>query len=272
MSRDLAVEDLPGDLAFSIPGEAEHRADEVFPLASAGKLLLLMTVARGFTQGDLDPEEPLLLQEDDYCAGSGLLIKLSPRRWTLSDLARLTAAVSDNTATNALLRRVGLDRVAADAAALGLVHTRILDRIREPRLPGHPPTFAVGTARELADLVAQDPQVLEWMASCTDRGMVAAAIPHDPEDSAVREVPVSGLWVANKTGTDVGVRCDVGVVRGARQVRYAVLTRCPPGREFEMVQAMRVIGTRIATLSRATRASSPRPPGAADRVVQSIHY
>jgi beta-lactamase class A len=247
-----AVQDAPGTLAFAVPGWGEHRADEVLPVASVGKLLLLATVARGFTGGELDPEEPWALLEHDYCSGSGLLLRLSARRWTLGDLARLTAAVSDNTATNALLRRVGLDRVSEEAARLGLDRTRILDRIREPRLPEHPPTFAVGTARELAALaeaVARDPLMLAWMASCTDRSMVPAAIPHDPEDSSVREVPFSGLWVANKTGTDVGTRCDVGVVRGARQVCYAVLTRCEPGREFEMVQAMRDIGAQVALLA-----------------------
>ncbi|NUR59447.1 MAG: serine hydrolase [Catenulispora sp.] len=252
------LERVPGTVAFSVPGWGECRADEVLPLASVGKLLLLATVARGFADGELDPEEALVLRDHDYCAGSGLLLKLSARRWTLDDLARLTAAVSDNTATNALLRRVGLDRVAENTARLGLEHTRILDRIREPRLPEHPPTFAVGTARELAALAgtaARDPLMLEWMASCVDRSMVPAAIPHDPEDSAVRELPVAGLcatdkiWVANKTGTDVGVRGDVGVVRGVRQVCYAVLTRCEPGREFEMVLAMRAIGARVAELA-----------------------
>jgi len=248
---------LPGTLAYAIPGWGEHRADDVLPLASVGKLLLLASVARGFTTGDLDPAEPLPLLDQDYCAGSGLLLKLSARRWPLLDLARLTAAVSDNTATNALLRRVGLDRVSVDAAALGLRQTRILDSIREPRLPRHPPTFAVGTARELASLaatVADDrgwgPLLLEWMAGCLDRGMVPAAIPHDPEDSAVRDVPSPGLWVANKTGTDVGTRCDVGVVRGARQVCYAVLTRCPAGREFEMMLGMREVGAVVGRLAR----------------------
>lgn len=243
----ISVDRLPGTLAYAVPGVGEQRADEVLPLASVGKVLLLASVARGFASGDLDPDEPLELQDQDYCAGSGLLIKLSVRRWTLSDLARLTAAVSDNTATNALLRRVGLDR-ANDHT--GLRHTRILDRIREPRRPEHPPTFAVGTARELVSLVeTADPLVLEWLAGCTDRSMVPAAIPHDPEDSSIPEVPVAGLWVANKTGTDVGTRCDVGVVRGARQVCYAVLTRCEPGREFEMVQAMRTLGAQVAVLA-----------------------
>src|SRR3954468_7529574 len=101
------IDDAPGTLAFAVPGWAEHRADEVLPLASVGKLLVLVTVARGFGSGDLDPEEPLALMDDDYCGGSGLLVKLSARRWTLRDLAVLTASVSDNTATNALLRRVG---------------------------------------------------------------------------------------------------------------------------------------------------------------------
>ncbi|WP_230420491.1 serine hydrolase [Catenulispora pinistramenti] len=257
-ARDLPdVQSLPGTLAFCVPGAGEHRADEVLPLASVGKLLLLASVAQGFVTGTLDPEERLTLLDQDYSAGSGLLLKLSAREWTLLDLARLTAAVSDNTATNALLRRVGLERVSAGAAALGLVHTRILDFIREPRLPEHPPTFAVGTARELAALVGGvagertwGALVMEWMAGCLDRSMVPAAIPHDPEDSSVPEVPVAGLWVANKTGTDVGTRCDVGVVRGARQVCYAVLTRCALGYEFEMVRGMREIGAvvgRIAT-------------------------
>lgn len=247
---------LPGTLAYAIPGWGEHRADELLPLASVGKLLLLASVAQGFVTGELDPAEQLLLQDADYCAGSGLLQNLSPRRWTLADLARLTAAVSDNTATNALLRRVGLDRVSADAESLGLEQTRILDRIREPRLPHHPPTFALGTARELAVLataIADDrswgPLLLEWMAGCLDRSMVCAAIPHDPEDATVRDLPVAGLWLANKTGTDVGTRCDVGVVRGARQVCYAVLTRCPAGSEFDMAPAMRDIGAVIARLA-----------------------
>ncbi|MGW3495474.1 serine hydrolase [Streptomyces sp. NPDC001020] len=248
--------ELPGTLTVVVPGLLEHRADEQLPLASVGKLLLLAEVARGLTGGALEAGEQVELLDEDYCGGSGLLARLSPRQWTIADLARLTAAVSDNTATNALIRRVGLDRVNKGAAELGLTRTRILDLIREPRLPEHPPTFAVGTARELAALAQQiaGPApwarlLLGWMAACSDRSMVAATIPHDPEDDSVQEVPLDRLWVANKTGTDIGIRCDVGVVRGAREVCYAVLTNCAPGREFEMVQAMRTIGTRIAAFT-----------------------
>jgi beta-lactamase class A len=118
----------------------------------------------------------------------------------------------------------------------------------------------VGTARELAAFVATvadddnrtwGPLLLEWMAGCTDRSMVPASIPHDPEDATLRDHPIAGLWVANKTGTDVGTRCDVGIVRGSRQVCYAVLTRCSPGSEFEMVRAMREVGAVIGQLAGA---------------------
>ncbi|SEG87716.1 beta-lactamase class A [Actinacidiphila yanglinensis] len=245
--------ELPGTLSVAVPGVLEQCPDEVLPLASVGKLLLLAEVARGLGGGDLHADEPVDLLDEDYCGGSGLLTRLSARRWTVADLATLTAAVSDNTATNALIRRVGLARINEGAEALGLVRTRLLDRIREPRLPQHPHTFAVGTAAELAALaerIAGDEPwarvVLGWMAACSDRSMVPALIPHDPEDSSVPDIPRASPWVANKTGVDVGIRCDVGVVRGSRQVCYAVLGRSAAGSEFPMTQAMRAVGARIA--------------------------
>jgi len=140
----MNLDDFPGTLAVSVPGLAEHRSRELLPVASVGKLLLLVETAREVAAGTLDQAEPVDLLAEDHCAGSGLLTELSVRRWTIGDLALLTAAISDNTATNALLRRIGLDRVNAGAAELGLADTRILDQVREPRRPEHAPTFAVG--------------------------------------------------------------------------------------------------------------------------------
>ena len=256
-------------LAVMVPGLIETDADEVLPLASAGKLLLLAEIARELADGRIEAREELTIDPEDYCGGSGLLTGLSPRRWTIGDLARLTAAVSDNTATNALIRRIGLDRVNEGAKDLGLRRTRILDRIREPRLLSHPPTFALGTAREAAALAGRlagaEPwarTVLDWLALNTDRTMVAATIPHDPEERGVRETPTlrvretsrvresAGphrvLRVANKTGTDAGIRADVGVVRGERTLCYAVIGSCTPGDEQRLVSGMRAVGVLIA--------------------------
>ncbi|GLX00370.1 serine hydrolase [Microtetraspora sp. NBRC 16547] len=250
----------PGTLAACVPGLLGVNEDVELPLASTGKLLLLAAVAQGVAGGELDPGETVELAEDDYAAGSGLLIGLSARTWTIGDLALLTASVSDNTATNALLRRLGLDRVAAIAAGLGLVRTRILDRIREPRLPVHPPAFALGTARELAALAAaldgEEPWkrlMLGWMAHNTDRSLVPALLPHEPEDREIPEaVPYPGVWVANKTGTDAGTRADVGLLVGTRRLGYAVLAHGPDGSEHDLVLAIREVGRAIAALVHCT--------------------
>jgi beta-lactamase class A len=260
--RELAT----STLAVSVPGLVEVRADEVLPLASVGKLLLLAEIARAWCRGELDPDERIDVLDDDRCGGSGLIAWLSPRAWTIADLVRLTAAVSDNTATNVLLRRVGLDRVNRHAQTLGLRETTVLDRIREPRLPRHAPTFARGTARELAALATRVAGhedwarlMLGWLASNTDRSMVPASIPHDPEEADIPDqTSAEHLWVANKTGTDTGTRADVGVVRGARQVCYAVIGAARAGDEYELVRAMRAIGVKIGRFAAGTaRAVSP---------------
>lgn len=243
----------PGTLAVAVrPADAgpplELNADVELPLASVGKLLLLAEVAMSVEGGILDPGEPVELHDDDYCGGSGLLLGLSARTWTVGDLALLTAAVSDNTATNALLRTLGLDRVNAAAAALGLTRTRLLDRIREPRGPEHPPMFSVGTASELAGLAALvagdgawQVRLREWMQANTDHTLVPALVRHDPE----------GAWLANKTGTDDGTRADVGLMG---DLSYAVLACGPSGTEDALAAAVRQAGLLIAA-----RAGVPVP-------------
>ena len=235
-----------GTLAVAVIDLATRRGfgrdqDVELPLASVGKLLLLAEVAMSVEGGILSPEEQVELHEDDYCGGSGLLLGMNARTWSIGDLALLTASVSDNTATNALLRRIGVDRVNAAAAALGLSRTRLLDRIREPRGPEHPPTFAIGTAGELAHLaclVAGDLgwQVLmrEWMVANTDHGLVPALLGHDPESGRL----------ANKTGTDDGIRADVGIMDG--KVAYAVLAHGATGTDQDLVSAVRRAGVVIA--------------------------
>ncbi|MEV4461562.1 serine hydrolase, partial [Microbispora sp. NPDC049633] len=122
--------------------------------------------------------------------------------------------------------------------------------------PVHPPAFATGTARELAGLMrslahGREPWrrlLVGWMAHNTDRALVPALLPHEPED---RDPPVAlpyaaGVWVANKTGTDAGTRADVGVMAGRRWEGYAVLAHGPVGREHALVRAIRQAGLAIA--------------------------
>jgi len=231
----------------------EWRANELVPVASAAKVLLLATVARLSEDGRLALAELVSVIADDCVGGTGLLTALATRSaCTVEDLAWLTAAVSDNTATNALLRRVGIGEVTTTAETLGLPRLRVHDRIRDTREPHHPRVFATGTARDLAALMmltatgrmhdkAASEQLLTWMASNEDHGLLCTDIQHDPYSPDTEP-----LQVLNKTGRDTGVRADVGVVTAeSRRLAYAAVACCPAGSEWAATRVLRAVGSAI---------------------------
>ncbi|MFE2105744.1 serine hydrolase [Kitasatospora sp. NPDC059463] len=262
------------------PGRGSVGVDDtvVLPVASASKLLLLAEVARRLDAGELRADAAVPIADEDVTGGTGLLRRLSRTGtgtgpgatagagrdacgWTVEDLAWLTASVSDNTATNALLRTVGLPATERLARDLGLTDLTLHDRVRDVRGPGVPPVFATGTARDLARLVAlavrgdlvspgASARLLEWMRSNTDHGLVPALVQHDPYAECFPDPLPGGLLVANKTGTDTGVRADAGVLIGARRVAYAVIAHWDvtlgPSTERAAVHAIREVGRALA--------------------------
>ncbi len=222
--------------------------------ASIGKILLLIEVAARLEDGRLGPGAPLPCTTADAVTDSGLLQYLAGPSYAVADLAVLVGAVSDNFATNVLLRAVGLDAVTARAGALGLRQTALHDRVRERRGPADPSTLSTGTAAELTGLMSRlhkglvassdvSERVLRWLALDTDTSMVAAAFGLDPLAHAD---PDRGIGLTHKTGTDTGIRCDVGLVRGpAAAIAYAVLADFDDADRDDVLARMRAVGERI---------------------------
>lgn len=235
---------------------AEVAPTEVLPTASVGKVLLLVEVARRLDAGLLDADRPLSPAPDDIVGDSGLWQHLGEAALSVESLSVLVASVSDNLATNVLLREVGIEAVDAVAVRCGLDDTRLLDRIRDRRGPEHPPAPSVGSAVELARLMAAvaggevvnpavSTRMAGWLSLDVDTSMVAGGLGLDPLshlDGPVR--------LFHKTGWDVGVRADVGHVVGpSGQVSYAVLAQWDPDADdasvdapVEVMSAMRAIG------------------------------
>jgi beta-lactamase class A len=104
----------------------EVDADVVVPLASVYKLPLLAGFCRLVDQGELDPREQLTLLPTARTPGpTGLSILADPVTMSLRDLAVSMMTVSDNAAADALLDKVGLDRLAILLREFGLDHTRV---------------------------------------------------------------------------------------------------------------------------------------------------
>ncbi len=251
VSASLADADTGEDLL----GE---RADRVQRTASVGKLLLLIECATRFLTGELDPARPLSRTAGDTVADSGLWQHLRAGELPAGDLAVLVGAVSDNLATNVLLRAIDLGAVARLQARLGLVATALHDRVRDERGPGDPPALSTGSAAELTGLMVRlhrdellgvrgvGPLVLSWLALDTDTSMVAGAFHLDPLAHVGAD---RGLRLAHKTGTDAGVRADVGLVGGpARTVAYAVLAEFDDAERDAALDAMREWGRAVRAL------------------------
>ena len=83
-------------------------ARRVLRTASVGKLFLLVEAARQATAGELDLTERVAWQDDERVEDSGLWYLLDQRELSVRDLCVLVGAVSDNLATNVLVRVVGL--------------------------------------------------------------------------------------------------------------------------------------------------------------------
>ena len=242
---------------------AEIRAENpalVLRTASVGKLLLLVTAARLIVGGSLSPTERLRRTAADAVADSGIWQHLAVDELTVRDLCQLIGSVSDNLATNVLLRQVGLDAVCETAALLKLRDTALLDRVRDSRGPDDPWTLSTGTAAELAGLMAAtavrrlldfdvSQLMLGWLADGMDLSMVPAGWDWDPLAHTAPGMPVR---LHHKTGTDDGVRCDVGVVIGPwRTVAYAVLANWDPaGPDLlpEVLARMRAVGDELRAL------------------------
>src|SRR6202000_2749622 len=148
------------------------------------------------------------------------------------DLCVLIASVSDNLATNVLLKHVGLQRVHDLAESLNLEHTALLDYVRDHRGPDDPETLSTGSASELSLVMSQlsrnelvspavSEQVNAWLATNVDLSMVASVFGLDPLAHAPSE---RNFGISNKTGDGPGTMADVGMIgRNAVWLNYAVI-------------------------------------------------
>ena len=240
-----------GELAISLRhlerGEAyDHLAQEPFVAASTIKVPILVALYAAAAQGRLRFDEEIALRAEDQVTGSGVLQVLSPGvRLPLRDLAELMIVVSDNTATNLLLERVGIDAVNACMAEMGLQATRVLRALQV--VPAGARGSNTVTAGELATLllrVAQG-QAVSWdacrrMVATLRRQQLRQGLPARLPPARGGAVGALPAWeLAHKTGSLSDHEHDIGLLYLPGQtIALAVLTRrCGPGADARLLIA-----------------------------------
>jgi beta-lactamase class A len=186
------------------------RADDVYAQASSIKICVLAELYRQAQQGKLRLTDPYTVNASDLVQDSDIMGGLTPgvTRLTLRDLATMMVAVSDNSATNVLIDRVGMENVNALMSSLGLAHTRLRRKMMDLQ--------AASEGRENISTPAEMMTLLEALY----RGSVLNKALTDDffkllathKDSWIpRDLP-ENLKIADKPGALEGVRTDSGVI------------------------------------------------------------
>lgn len=107
----------------------------VFPQGSAIKIPLLIELFRQADAGTLSLTDRLPVRASDQVAGTGVAQWFGDGQSTMSlrDLAVLMIVLSDNTATNILIGRVGMPAVNATMASLGAGSVKLQRLMIRPR-------------------------------------------------------------------------------------------------------------------------------------------
>jgi len=126
-------------------------ADKIFPLGSVFKIPLMVEVFRQVDAGLITMDEKMKLEPRNMCIGSGVLQYLSPGlELPVRDLLTLMIVATDNTASEMLWKRVGIQSVNMLIRDLGLAKTSIYLPWRE----GFLLSMGKGPFRDLASVEA----------------------------------------------------------------------------------------------------------------------
>ncbi|HLY41090.1 MAG TPA: serine hydrolase [Terracidiphilus sp.] len=205
--------------------------DSEVQTASVIKMGILLDAAGQIRAGKATPAERLVLTKPNQVPGSGVLGELTPPlALTLGDVLTLMVVLSDNTATNLAIDRLGLDHINATLRAAGLHHTVLYKKVFVPAtgpMPPDQPKFGLGktTPREMAS-------IMERIATCHLSLDNAPPLPGDgrlcgaildmlrhqqdrddlPRYIEALDTSEHGSAIGNKTGALDRVRNDVALI------------------------------------------------------------
>lgn len=200
----IFVKDLTSGQTFSV------HPDTIFPQASSIKIPLLIELMRQAQSGKIDLSTRVDIHRDALVGGSGVLQFFSDGGSSVSihDLAVLMVVLSDNSATNLLIDRVGMDNVNAMLDGLGLRNTRLARKMidiaaEQADRENH------STPREMAALVEQ---LYSGKLLDAEHTKATLEILEYPKDSPLRAGVPESITVAEKPGSLNGAQCDSGIV------------------------------------------------------------
>ncbi len=233
-----AIRKFPGKVALyarnlDTGAEIGVLPNEQVRTASTIKLPIMIAVFGEVEAGRLSWTEEFTLRAEDKVGGSGVVRELSNGvKLPLRDLVHLMIVVSDNTATNLVLERVGADTVNRYLDELGFPRTRSIRKI----LNGPPSgwsQYGKVEANQRFGIGVSTPRDMVGLLEKLEKGdVVSPAASKEMIEILRRQQYTDGIGrrlgdtkAASKSGALDALRSDVGVVYTKRG-RIAIAITC----------------------------------------------
>ncbi|HEX3646561.1 MAG TPA: serine hydrolase [Vicinamibacterales bacterium] len=179
-------------------GHLEH---ETFPTASAIKLAIVYELFKQVEEQRIDLDDKMTLDRRQAVGGAGVLVEMGTPTLSIRDYAVLMVMLSDNTATNVLIDRLGMDRIAARMQGLGLAQTRLRRHMMD-----------AAAARRGDENVSTPDELVRLLKAMNDGMPKAIELLKKPKENRLRKGLPEGVASADKSGELEGVRVDAGIV------------------------------------------------------------
>jgi beta-lactamase class A len=191
--------------------------------ASTIKLPILCTLESLVAQGKVQWDERLVLAPEDKVSGSGVLQSLADRTdLTVRNLAILMIIVSDNSATNLLIDRIGADTVNGYLDSIGLTTTRLNRKILggDGRPTGWSKAGLIEENKRFGLGISTPREMVTLLERLHQGTIVSAAASKDVIDILKEQQVTASMgrhapeaWtIASKSGSLNALRSDVGLI------------------------------------------------------------
>ena len=231
MNRLRATQGKVGFWTKPLDGEATG-FNEDLPLVAASvvKVPVMVEAFRQFRAGLLDPDEQVTIRPEDRMPSCGALTYLSDKvRPTLMDLTTLMIILSDNTAANLMIDRVGVDAVNRTMEERGVPGICLRRKFFQPQLAALGVTNTV-TARGCGVLLEKMAKG-ELLGGEDDAKMLS--ILYNQRLNGKIPFFLHGVKIAHKTGEDDGTTHDAALIQAKRPFVLCMLSNDVDVPEYE---------------------------------------
>lgn len=200
----IAIKDLSTGRTFFI------NENEIFPQASSIKIAILLEVLKQAEEGKLKLDEFVDLTPEVKVGGGPILVFLGnpSLKISLKDLCILMVVLSDNTATNLLIDRVGMTSINNRLLSLGLTQTKLRRKMMDLK-----------AAEEGRENISTPLEMMTLLEKVWKGSVLSPEFRREffnilalPKDSPLQQAVPEGITVADKPGELEAVRCDSGLV------------------------------------------------------------